>query len=274
MAYYIGWVLVQPTSLLSNAELVNYFYQTEAEAIAGHSAFCIYVCHFYIGLPLYAGYMQTLFTPLIKEDVSALLYTIRESLKARLEEVAPEWNDFDAVLPAFNGNDRGVLSPLSLFTDAEHDHLDQLYRRFPDMTPSTIVNIELITQARRLTEASTVMARFHESKGSRLYYLKGNEFHLLPSAFEFPVYHPQAPLSIKCSTLGGQISDALIQLLYKAAPSLGNLTGYKQSCAVEPNGVVEPNDMLFNLRVTSLNMLYDLFVKMSEGGRQITAIYS
>ncbi|KAL1422701.1 hypothetical protein MTO96_003784 [Rhipicephalus appendiculatus] len=269
MAYYIGWAMVQPASLLSNAELVNYFYLTEAEAITGHSQFCIYLCHIYIGLPFYAGYMRTLFTPLINEDISALLNTVRASLKARLEEVAPGWNNLDAVLSAFNGNNRGVLAPLSLFVEAEQDHLDKLYGHFPDMTSSTIVNIELITRARRLTEASTEMARFHDNEGSRLYYFEGSGLRLLPSAFEFPVYHPQAPLSIKCSTLGGQITDALIQLLYEAAPSFGNFTGYKQSCAVNQNGAAEPDALLFILRVTSMSMLYDLFVQMSEGAGRL-----
>ncbi|KAH7946306.1 hypothetical protein HPB49_023054 [Dermacentor silvarum] len=169
MAYYMGWATVQPASLLSNAELVNYFYQTEADAITGHSRFCVYLCHVYMGLPFYASYMRTLVTPLIIQDVSALIRAVSKSLRARLEEATPAWSNLDAVLPVFDGNDQAeVSSALNLFTEATDGHLNKLYERFPDMTPSTITNLELITIARRLTVANTEMARFHDSEGSLL----------------------------------------------------------------------------------------------------------
>lgn len=266
MAYYMGWATVQPASLLSNAELVNYFYQTEADAITGHSRFCVYLCHVYMGLPFYASYMRTLVTPLIIQDVSALIRAVSKSLRARLEEATPAWSNLDAVLPVFDGNDQAeVSSALNLFTEATDGHLNKLYERFPDMTPSTITNLELITIARRLTVANTEMARFHDSEGSCFYYLKDREMRLLPSAFELPVYHPQAAFSIKCGTLGGQITDAFTRLLYKAAPSLDNSTASRTSCIVNHAHSARGSDTLeITLRAISLSVFYDLFVEMSE----------
>ncbi|XP_065290292.1 uncharacterized protein [Dermacentor albipictus] len=266
MAYYLGWAIVQPASLLSNAELVNYFYQTEVDTITGHLRFCVYICHVYMGLPFYAGYMRTLVSPLIMQDVSALIIAVRKSLRARLEGATPAWSNLDAVIPVFDGHDQAEASAaLSLFTDATEGHLNKLYERFPDMTPSTITNVELITIARRLTEANTEMARFHDTESSRFYYLKDHGMRLLPPAFELPVYHPQAPISIKYGTLGGQITEAVSRLLYKTAPSFDNLTASEPSCiANHADSARESDTLKITLSITSLSVLYDLFVEMSK----------
>ncbi|XP_077484754.1 neprilysin-1-like [Amblyomma americanum] len=259
MMYYVGWTLVQATSLLTNAELVRYFFQTEALADYGHQEICFAIGRIYMGVPMFARYVRTSVTPAVLRDASSLLRILHHSLRQRIENASVDWSKLVSVAPFLNESESIILN---LVSNSDDKHLDKLYERFPDMTASIITNLELATQGRRATEENTEAPNFYHFDTS--YSMGGRSFSLLPMAFEPPAYHEHAPIAVKFGALGGEMADGFARVLSAALPAADAETRYKleskASCELGGNGTGPSEALSLGLRAMSMNTLYEEFV--------------
>ncbi|XP_077542020.1 uncharacterized protein LOC144154792, partial [Haemaphysalis longicornis] len=209
IAYYIGWVIAQPASLLSEAKLIRYYYMTDAKAREGQLRFCSGNTHRYIGLPFYAAYMRDQMSPDKIQDTSVLVHRLRKSLVQAVENSSTPWNQLATALYTPNETAEAEGSAFRLFSEAAEEPLNARYAAFPDMGTSVFSNMERATKGRRQTSESTMMESFRIRHDARVYYLSDQGFVFLPIAFELPLYQKGAPYAVKYGALGGEIADAL-----------------------------------------------------------------
>ncbi|KAK8766798.1 hypothetical protein V5799_006420 [Amblyomma americanum] len=259
MAYYVGWATVQVMALLSNADLIRYYFLSDAEAEAGHAQFCAGLTHMYMGLAFYADYIRLEIKGHETLGVIAIVRTIRQSYSESLSSSA--FNHLASGVPwlADTAADEQDEATFELVRSAKDEGaLDRLFREFPNMTGDVLDNIAVATQARRRTPADTTMERFIANQTHRVLYLRIGHFKFLPTAFEVPVYHAEAPLAINYGALGSEIANAFTALLYRALVQSDNDTWRafldKASCVL--GAPVSPGARLFegvNLEVLSLS---------------------
>ncbi|XP_077524705.1 uncharacterized protein LOC144136330 [Amblyomma americanum] len=225
----------------------------------------------YMGLAFYADYIRLEIKGHETLGVIAIVRTIRQSYSESLSSSA--FNHLASGVPwlADTAADEQDESTFELVRSAKDEGaLDRLFREFPNMTGDVLDNIAVATQARRRTPADTTMERFIANQTHRVLYLRSGHFKFLPTAFEVPVYHAEAPLAINYGALGSEIANAFTALLYRALVQSDNDTWRaflgKASCVL--GAPVSPGARLFegvNLevmqRATSVRLLHQAFVR-------------
>ncbi|KAH9368224.1 hypothetical protein HPB48_011544 [Haemaphysalis longicornis] len=270
MAYYIGWAIAQPASLLSEAKLIQYYYITDAKAREGQLRFCSGTTHRYIGLPFYAAYMRDQISPDDIQDTSVLVHRLRKSLVQAMENSPAPWNQLSTAPYTPNETAEAESSEFRLFSDAAEEPLNARYAAFPDMGTSVFSNMERATKGRRLTSESTMMERFRIRHDARVYYPSDQGFVFLPIVFELPLYQNGAPYAVKYGALGGEIADALAGELLRAAKVLTKSKGAEKNLSASclPEEVRERQTTEGALQLTvkalSLQTLYRTFLAVND----------
>lgn len=131
------------------------------------------------------------------------------------------------------------------------------------MSDNVLDNIVGATAARRRSRVNTRMERFSANQSHRVLYLEDGQFQFLPSAFEVPLFHADAPSAANYGALGSEITNAFSALLYWELRNSDNETlaafAEKATCLSDAVSPTDSSGSQVLQRAASVRVLHKAF---------------
>lgn len=208
-SWFISWCAVMLISSMTNSEAILNAYGNLEQAMNAHRDSCFDMAHNAFGYAFYAPHVGELANPNARLEVSQMNARIRSTMGL----IATGWILEDRV-SAFQASD-----PQKLYQEVFKSSPLRLRAAFaphPNMTGRLTVDWRLAMEALDSSVVGDVQPRFSRQDWHDLIVAADGSYQitLMPYSMEVPLYHVDAPLSLKYAGLGFQIATALSSMLF------------------------------------------------------------
>ncbi|XP_065292338.1 uncharacterized protein [Dermacentor albipictus] len=208
-SWFISWCAVMLISSMTNSDAIMNAYNKLEHAMNAHRDLCFDMAHNAFGYAFYAPHVGELANPNARLEVSQINARIRSAMGL----IATGWILEDRV-SAFQASD-----PQKLYQEVFKSSPLRLRAAFgphPNMTGRLTVDWRLAMEALDGSVVGDVQPRFSRQDWHDLIVAADGSYQitLMPYSMEFPLYHVDAPLSLKYAGLGFQIATALSSMLF------------------------------------------------------------
>ncbi|KAL1472539.1 hypothetical protein MTO96_022943 [Rhipicephalus appendiculatus] len=208
-SWYISWCAVMLISSMTNSEAIKNAYTNFEQALNAHRDSCFDMAHNAFGYAFYAPHVGELVNPNARLEVSQINARIRSAMGL----IAAGWVPEDSV-SAIKASD-----PQKLYQEVFKSSPQRLRSAFaphPNLTGTLTVDWRLAMEALDGSVASEIQPRFSRQEWQDLIVPANGSYQitLMPYSVELPLFHVDAPLSLKYAGLGFQIATTLSSMLF------------------------------------------------------------
>ncbi|KAL3196350.1 hypothetical protein MRX96_001685 [Rhipicephalus microplus] len=278
---FISWLTIQLAALFARRSLILSFYGSHRGAQVMHGAFCLARTYLLYGSAAFASYSADTLFATLRRNAEALAMAVRQTLRTSIAQwphrndgtpIAVDWNSSDIMFKVLRFSEWNgcCLYGGSSKVRCERQAVVPQITTSPDTR--TWVTLWFPTGA---TPSPPVSRRrphrelpsFKAIEALAFHAQLEDDFVLMPYAFSFPLYDVDALRAINYGGLGGQVAQALGELLLKAYrdsnfPAIDSIR--RMTRCMEMKNATTAHAEALALQVLSFNVLYDAYRAAGE----------
>ncbi|KAK8779576.1 hypothetical protein V5799_019084 [Amblyomma americanum] len=208
-SWFISWCAVMLISSMTNADAITNAHSSFDEALEAHRNSCFDMAHSGFGYAFYAPHVEDLVNPNVRMDVAQMNSRVRSAMGL----IATGWVQQDRLTPFLASDPQKLLEEVFRSSPLR---LQAAFASYPKMTGSITVDWRLAMEGLDSSIGGDVRPRVAPHDWEDLLVATEGSYQvtLMPHAMEIPLYHVDAPLSLKYAGLGFQVAVALSSMLF------------------------------------------------------------